>query len=53
MGEFRSKCTSGDTLTLDTAISAGKFLCSEGKQGVVPVSYTLTIQDLAIICKTR
>lgn len=35
IGEFRSMCPSGDTLTLDTAISAGKFLCSEGKQDFV------------------
>ncbi|XP_062580419.1 uncharacterized protein LOC134242373 [Saccostrea cucullata] len=35
MQDYRATCPSGDTLSLDTIISAGNFLCKEGKQGFI------------------
>lgn len=33
MQDFKQNCSMADTLSLDTAVSAGNFLCSTGKQG--------------------
>ncbi|XP_048771465.1 uncharacterized protein LOC125677442 [Ostrea edulis] len=35
MQAFKDKCQSVDTLSLDTIISAGKFLCTKGKQDFI------------------
>ncbi|XP_061193463.1 uncharacterized protein LOC133201688 [Saccostrea echinata] len=35
MQDYRTNCPSDDTLSLDTIISAGNFLCTDGKQGFI------------------
>ncbi|XP_022294110.2 uncharacterized protein LOC111104440 [Crassostrea virginica] len=35
MQDFKQNCSMADTLSLDTAVSAGNFLCSTGKQGFI------------------